>query len=160
MSELFSLVNPITDPTGKQWEVTFVDFRFGDPNRTEEEALLKDLTYDAPFYSTVHLTNKRNGVTKEEEVFLMDFPIMTKSGNFIHNGVTRVVVHQLIRAEGVTFDKTQSRNINDRPIYNAKLRPQRGTWIEFVVNRSGVIYVKFMRGNIKIPLTMLLKALG
>ncbi|HOU75794.1 MAG TPA: DNA-directed RNA polymerase subunit beta [Candidatus Dojkabacteria bacterium] len=158
--ELFSLVNPITDPTGKQWEVNFIDFRFGEPNRTEEEALLKDLTYDAPFYSTIRLTNKKNGITKEEEVFLMDFPIMTKSGNFIHNGVTRVVVHQLIRAEGVTFDKTQSRNINDRPIYNAKLRPQRGTWIEFTVNRSGVIYVKFMRGNIKIPLTMLLKALG
>ena len=160
VKQLFSLINPVTDPTGDLWEVNFVDIRFGDPNRGVEEALLKDRSYDAPLYTTVRLTNKKTGVVKEKEIFFMDFPIMTKNGNFVHNGVARAVIHQLIRAEGVTFLPSKMVNSDGDPIFMAKLRPQRGSWIEFVINRQGVIFLKLMQGNARIPLTMLLKALG
>ncbi|MBN1374372.1 DNA-directed RNA polymerase subunit beta [Candidatus Dojkabacteria bacterium] len=159
IDQLFSLVNPITDPTGSKWEVKFLDFRFGEPNRTEDEALLRELSYDAPVYSTIRLTNKRTGIVKEKEIFLLDFPVITQNGGFVHNGVSRAVIHQLIRAEGVSFMEAKN-STHDRALYMAKLRPQRGSWIEFVVNRQGVIFIKLMQGNVRIPLTMLLKALG
>ncbi len=45
--------------------------------------------------------NKETGEIQEQEVFMGDFPLMTKNATFVINGAERVVVSQLIRSPGV-----------------------------------------------------------
>jgi DNA-directed RNA polymerase subunit beta len=83
---------------------------------------------------------------------------MTKRGSFIVNGNERVVVMQLVRAEGILFVKSKARYKRD--LYLVKLIPQRGKWLDFEVNRHGVMSVQLINKRPRILLTTLLRALG
>src|SRR3989338_7439311 len=98
LKELFEEVSPIHDYAGKDLELHFVDFSFDEPKYDEEYAKFKDLTYEAAFRVTMKLVNAKTGDEKAQEVYFGDFPVMTKRGSFIINGIERVVVSQLVRS--------------------------------------------------------------
>ena len=127
------------------------------PNYTIEECREKDVTYAAPLKITVRLVNTDTGEIKESEVFMGDFPLMTESGTFIINGVERVIISQLSRSPGSYFkfqvDKT------GKKLFNAKIIPNKGAWVEFETDSSGVIYARIDK-NRKIPITTFMRALG
>ncbi|MBQ9001201.1 MAG: DNA-directed RNA polymerase subunit beta, partial [Eggerthellaceae bacterium] len=91
-------------------------------------------------------------------VFVGDFPLMTPRGTFIINGTERVVVSQLVRSPGVYFAAEQDKT-SDRTIYNAKIIPSRGAWLEFETDKRDVLHVRIDRKR-KQPATLLLRALG
>src|SRR3989344_2794195 len=102
LKELFKEVSPIKDPTGNL-ELYFLDYYFDEPKYDEETSWAKDLTYEAPLRAKVKLVNRHTKETKEAEIHLGDFPIMTSRNTFIINGVERVVVSQLLRSAGIFF---------------------------------------------------------
>jgi DNA-directed RNA polymerase subunit beta len=156
LGEIFAEVNPVEDYTGTKLELRFKDYRFAEPKRTEVEARENNVSFDAPLYANIELTNKITGEVKEQEIYLGDYPWMTSRGTFVINGAERVVVSQLIRSPGIFFtsDLAGSKNV-----YGAKLIPGRGAWLEFETAANGIIYVKIDRRR-KMPVTTLLKALG
>ncbi len=156
LSEIFAELNPIEDYTGQKLELRFKDYAFQDPKNPEKFAKENNLTFDAPLHVNVELTNKVTGEVKEQEIYLGDYPWMTDRGTFIINGTERVVVSQLIRSAGVFFTAEKSAGRN---LYNAKLIPGRGAWLEFETTTSGAIYVKIDRRR-KIAATTLLRAFG
>ena len=158
IGELFSEINPIEDNTGKLWILEFLDYRFGDINRSVKEAVRKGLSYDRPLYYNVKLTNKITGEIKEQELFITDLPYMTDQGSFIINGHERVVIHQIVRAEGVLFTEGV-KNLSNR-LYYAKLITSLGPWLTFEVNAHNVISLKFAPKKPKILITTLLRAFG
>lgn len=156
---LFDSINPVKDTLGKMWTLEFGQYRFGKPNRTQDEAIEKNLSYDAPLYVIVKLTNERTGEIQEQEIFVSDIPIMTDEGYFIYNGVSKVVVHQIVRAEGVLFDESK-RSLPSRRLFNARLMPFRGPWFEFDVSKSDVMTVRLINKRPKVLVTSLLRVLG
>jgi DNA-directed RNA polymerase subunit beta len=156
---LFDSINPVKDTMGKMWTLEFGDYRIGKPNRTVEQAISKNLSYDAPLHVTVKLKNERNGEIQEREMFMLDMPIMTDQGYFVYNGVTKVVVHQIVRAEGVLFDESKRSEPAHR-LYNARLMPSRGPWFEFDVSKSNVLTIRLINKRPKILVTSLLRVLG
>lgn len=156
LGEIFAEVNPVEDYTGTKLELRFKDYRFADPKLTEIEARENNVSFDAPLYANIELTNKVTGEVKEQEIYLGDYPWMTTRGTFIINGAERVVVSQLIRSPGIFFtsDVAGAKNV-----YGAKLIPGRGAWLEFETAANGVIYVKIDRRR-KMTVTTLLRALG
>ena len=58
---------------------------------------------------------------------MADFPMMTRHGTFIINGVERVIVPQLARSYGAIFT---GNIIKGRKYFGAKVIPQRGAWVE------------------------------
>src|SRR5207247_9743 len=94
--------------------------------------------------------------TKEQEIFMADFPIMTSHGTFIINGIERVIVPQLARSFGVFFT---SQELKGRIFFGAKIIPSRGAWIEIESDPDGAIYVRIDRKR-KFPASSLLRALG
>src|ERR1700716_323514 len=48
LRELFDEINPITDYTGKNFELRFLDYEFGEPKFSVEECRNRDMTYAAP----------------------------------------------------------------------------------------------------------------
>ncbi|MBI4193158.1 MAG: DNA-directed RNA polymerase subunit beta, partial [Candidatus Colwellbacteria bacterium] len=153
LRELFSEVSPINDYAGKDIELHLTDYYFDEPKFDEAHAKLKDLTYEAPLRVKTRLVNHRTNETKEQEVYFGDFPLMTKRGTFIINGVERVVISQLIRSAGVYFSATVYRG---RTLFGAKVIPNRGVWLEFETDPDGSIGVKIDRRR-KVAVTSLLR---
>ena len=80
LSELFEEISPITDFIGRDLELYFEDYYLDEPKFSEAESKAKNVTYEAPIRVNVRLTNKRDGQASTQEVFLGDFPLMTKNG--------------------------------------------------------------------------------
>ncbi len=156
LKELFDEISPIKDYTGENLELYFIDYYFDEPKYDEETARNKDITYEAPLRAKVKLVNRKTKETKEQEVYLGDFPIMTKRGTFIINGVERVVVAQLIRSPGIFFT---AEVFKGQKFFGAKIIPNRGAWLEFSSEPDGFIGVKIDRHR-KVPVTDLLRIFG
>jgi len=156
LQELLVEISPVRDHTGKEFELSFTNYRFDEPKYDEATARYKEATYEAPLRCTLKLVNKRTGRTEEQEVYFGDFPIMTSRGTFIVNGVERVVVSQLVRSAGVYFTAVPYRG---RQLFGAKIIPSRGAWLEFETDVNGEIGVKIDRRR-KVPVTDILRIFG
>lgn len=158
IKQALSEISPISDFTGKNWELTLGTHSFGKSKRTPTEAADKGLTFDIPLKVEASLINKKTGKKSTQEVFLGDIPAMTEVGTFIINGIERVVVNQLVRSPGVFFTGEIDPSTG-RTYYMAEIRPERGTWLEFFATKNNTITVRIDRRK-KFPLTMFLRAIG
>src|SRR4051812_29106804 len=156
LGELLAEISPIDDYTGQKLSIRFKEYHFEDPKMSEAEAHENNVSYEAPLKAVVELTNKVTGEVKEQEIYLGDYPWMTRRGTFVINGAERVVVSQLIRSAGVFFT---SEPHGATSFYGAKVIPGRGAWLEFETAASGALFVKIDRKR-KIAVTTLLRALG
>ena len=153
---VFKEFSPISDHSGRKFEMKLVKFTFGELRWDEHHAKKSMRTFEAPLSMIVKLKNKTTGTEKEQEIFLADFPWMTAHGTFIINGVERIVVPQLARSYGVFFESVPYKGKN---YFAAKVIPARGVWIEIESDPDGGIYVKIDRKR-RFPVTSLLRALG
>ncbi len=156
LMELFKEFSPVSDYSGKKFELRFDGFEIGDPKGTEEEARENMRTYEAPVKVSVTLVNKTFGSEKTQEIFLADMPIMTPHGSFIVSGVERSIVPQLARSFGAFFVAEENKG---KQWFGAKIIPARGVWIEIESDADGAIYVKIDRKR-KFPVTNLLAIMG
>jgi DNA-directed RNA polymerase subunit beta len=154
--ELFEEISPVRDFIGRDLELYFNDYYLDEPKFDETTAKVKNLTYEAPLRVRARLINKRTAETKEQEIYLGDFPLMTDRGTFIINGIERVIVSQLVRSAGVFFT---AENVRGRKYFGAKIIPNRGAWLEMETDANGVIWVKIDRKR-KVAVTSLLRAFG
>ncbi len=160
LRELFEEISPIEDFTGKNLSLEFIvpPEPFGKPKYSEDECRDRDATYAAPLNVKARLVNKETGEIIEKDVFMGDFPLMTKDGTFIINGAERVVVSQLVRSPGVYFTVDEDVSTGKK-LYSAKLIPGRGAWLEFETSNKNLLTVKIDRKR-KIPVTTLLRAIA
>lgn len=157
LRELFDEISPIKeDFGGNEFMLEFVGYSIDEPKYTETRARELNLSYEAPLRLRARLINKKTGEIKEQEIYMGDFPLMTRRGTFIVNGVERVIVSQLIRSSGVYFTSYSTRG---RKYFGAKIIPNRGAWLEFETDIDGTIYVKIDRKR-KIPVSALLRVFG
>ena len=157
LAQAFADVCPIENNT-KDMCVEFGRHEFGEPKYTVDECKEKDVSYQAPLFVEIRFINRETGEIKEQDVFMGDFPLMTPRGTFIINGTERVVVSQLVRSPGVYFAAERDKT-SDKTIYNAKVIPSRGAWLEFETDKRDVLSVRIDRKR-KQPATLLLRALG
>jgi len=155
-AKVFKEFSPISDHAGKKFTLELSNFTFGAVRWDEQYAKGHMKTYEAPLSVVAKLTNKTTGSEKEQEIFVADFPWMTKHGTFIINGVERIVVPQLARSYGVFFEGIPYKGKN---YFAAKVIPSRGVWIEIESDADGAIYVKIDRKR-RFPVTSLLRVLG
>ncbi len=158
LNETLNEVGQIHDGTGRNWVLEFSNPRLDKPNRTIEEAKTKGLTYDAPWYITAKLSKIGSKQEKVKEIYMGDMPIMTDSGIFVVNGVSKVVINQLARAQGVFFD-VDIDPATGKFLPSAKILPKTGSWIDFEMNKHGVISVRIDRKR-KVTVTTLLRIFG
>lgn len=156
LSELLAEISPIIS-FNKNLELHFLEDRFDEPKYSEDECRERDITYASPVWVNIRLMNKETGEIQDQEVFMGDFPLMTRNGTFVINGAERVVVSQLIRSPGVYFTAEEDR-VTGRVMSFAKLIPNRGAWLEFETSRRDLISVKVDRKR-KLPVTVLLRAI-
>ena len=166
IAEVFNEIFPIQN-YGGNIRLKFLDYEFGTPKYTAEESQFRECNFAAPLKAKMELeiTDTTTGevMTKWEDVFLGDFPMMTETGTFIINGAERVIVSQIVRSPGAYFSTGYDMKTG-RESYACELIPSRGTWLEFMTEMkktsSGRILSMSIDRKRKMLSTILFKALG
>ncbi|MGE9970362.1 DNA-directed RNA polymerase subunit beta [Candidatus Pseudoscillospira sp. SGI.172] len=157
LREVFKDVASITDYAGNL-ELSFIDYTMDEPPKYDvDECKARDATYAAPIKVRVRLRNKETEEIKEQEIFMGDFPLMTKGATFVINGAERVIVSQIVRSPGIYYSKNADKA--DNLSYATTVIPYRGAWLEYETDLSDVFWVRIDK-NRKIPITCLIRAVG
>ncbi|HSG27029.1 MAG TPA: hypothetical protein VLA34_01020, partial [Candidatus Krumholzibacterium sp.] len=163
LESVFRSVFPVVSTRG-DFTLEYIGYSVGEPKYSVEECKERDLTYAVPLKAALRLVvreeNEGESVIKDiiqSEVYLGEVPLITDMGTFIINGAERVIVSQLHRSPGVVF--SDDYHANGKRLFNARIIPYRGSWVEFVIDVNDIMYVYIDRRR-KIPVTVLLKAMG
>jgi len=154
LQEVFEDTFPIENPDGSH-KLEFVNYTLGKAKYSVEDCRKKGLTYAAPLRAKIRLRSTKE--TKEQEVYVCDIPLMTETGTFVINGDERVVVSQLHRSPGVSFEF--SLHASGKKLYSARLNPYHGAWIEFEFDINDVLHVYIDRRR-KFLATYILRIFG
>ena len=157
LREVFKDVASITDYAGNL-ELSFIDYSMDEPPKySVEECKARDATYAAPIKVRVRLRNKETEEIKEQEIFMGDFPLMTKGGTFVINGAERVIVSQIVRSPGIYYSRTEDKA--GAAVYATTVIPYRGAWLEYETDLNDTFFVRIDK-NRKLPVTCLIRAVG
>jgi len=167
LQEVFASIFPIKDFAGRA-EIDFVSYELEEPKYDVEECNQRSKTYSAPLRATLRLStfdiDETTGLRsirdiKEQDVYMVDMPLMTAKGTFVVNGTERVIVSQMHRSPGVFFDhdggKTHS---SGKYLFSARVIPYRGSWLDFEFDAKDILNVRIDRRR-KLPITTFLLAL-
>jgi DNA-directed RNA polymerase subunit beta len=165
LQAVFKEIFPIYDLTETSY-LDFVSYSIGKPKYDVTECQERGMTYAAPLKIRVRLVvrekDKETGEKqivdiRESDVYMGELPLMTERGTFVINGAERVVVSQLHRSPGVTFN--EELHSSGRKLFSAKITPYRGAWLEFEYDAQGQIHVRLDRRK-RMLATVILRALG
>ena len=154
LEEVFKETFPIYS-NDKECCLEYVNYIIGNPKYNIDECRKKGLTYAAPLRAKIRLKSKSE--TKEQEVYVCDIPLMTDTGTFVINGDERVIVSQLHRSPGISFEETM--HPNGKKIFSARIIPYHGAWIEFEFDVNDILYVYLDRRR-KFLASILLRIFG
>ena len=167
LQEVLATVFPIKDFSDKA-EIDFVKYELEAPKYDTEECQTRGMTYAAPLRVTLRLSvfdvDEDSGLRsirdiKEQDVYLVDMPLMTNNGTFIVNGTERVIVSQMHRSPGVFFDHDGGKtHASGKYLFSARVIPYRGSWLDFEFDAKDQMYVRIDRRR-KLPVTTLMRAL-
>ena len=161
----FRSVFPIKSYSGNA-ELQYVSYRLGEPVFDVKECQIRGVTFSAPLRVKLRLVlfdrEAAPGTVKdikEQEVYMGEIPLMTENGTFVINGTERVIVSQLHRSPGVFFDHDKGKtHSSGKVLYNARVIPYRGSWLDFEFDPKDNLYVRIDRRR-KLPATIMLRAL-
>jgi DNA-directed RNA polymerase subunit beta len=167
LQEVLSTVFPIKDFADKA-EIDFVRYELEDPKYDVEECYTRSMTFAAPLRVTLRLSvfdvDEETGLRsirdiKEQDVYMVDMPLMTRNGTFIVNGTERVIVSQMHRSPGVFFDHDGGKtHVSGKYLFAARIIPYRGSWLDFEFDAKDILNVRIDRRR-KLPVTTFLRAL-
>jgi len=158
IAEELAEISPISDFTGKNWELSFSNHSLEKPTITPSRAREKALTYSSPFKITATLKNKKTEKEVAQEVYLGEIPQMTTSGTFVVNGIERTVINQIVRSPGIYFSGDLETS-SGRMLYSAEVRPLHGSWLEFEIGKNDIISARIDKRR-KVMATTFLRAMG
>jgi len=149
LREIFEEMFPIEN-ANRTVKLEFISYSLGKPKYNIAESKRRALSYAAPLKVKFRLT-------KEQDTYFGELPLMTDTGTFIINGDERVVVSQLQRSPGVSFEEEE--HPTGKSIFYGRIIPYRGAWLEFKHDLSETILAYVDRRR-NFPATQLLRILG
>ncbi|MBS3903702.1 MAG: DNA-directed RNA polymerase subunit beta [Simkania sp.] len=155
--EVFSEIFPIKSYDEKT-VLEYVSYSLGVPKYDPEECIRRGITYNVTLKVKFRLTDE-TGI-KEEEVYMGTIPVMTDKGTFVINGAERVIVSQLHRSPGISFE--EERHVKGMMLYSFRIIPYRGSWLEGAFDTNDLIYIYIDRKKRrrKILATAFIRTLG
>ncbi|MDE3055311.1 MAG: DNA-directed RNA polymerase subunit beta [Verrucomicrobiota bacterium] len=157
LQEVFQEIFPIKS-YDERTTLEFLSYNLGVPKYSPEECIRRGITYNVTLKVKFRLTDA-TGI-KEEEVYMGTIPVMTERGTFVVNGAERVIVSQLHRSPGISFE--QERHPKGTMLYSFRIIPYRGSWLEASFDSNDLVYVYIDRKKRrrKILATTFIRTLG
>ena len=162
LHEAFASIFPLQD-NHENYILEYKSYTIGKARYTPRECSDRGITYSVPLNVQLRLKitdekdKKKFSQVIDQDVYFGNIPYMTDKGTFIINGAERTVVTQLQRSPGAFFD--QKFHPNGAKLYNARIIPIRGSWIDFTTDINDILFTIIDRKR-KFPATLLLRSLG
>ncbi len=163
LENVFNTIFPIED-NHDTFVLEYKHYSIGKPRYEEQECVERGITYSVPLKARLVMKVAEEDPEAgsparaiEQDVFFGNIPQMTSRGTFIINGAERIIVSQLQRSPGVFFN--DARHPNGTVLYNARIIPMRGSWVDLTTDIFDAIYVTIDRRK-KFPVTIFLRAIG
>ncbi len=154
LEEAFQEAFPLESYDG-QVRLEYVSYHLGKEKYSSRECQRRGMTYSAPLKVKLRLITPVE--VKEQEVYFGDFPLITETGTFIINGDERVVVSQIQRPPGASFE--QEMHPTGKSIYQGRIIPSRGAWFEIKYDLNDVLLAYIDRRR-SFPATQILRIMG
>lgn len=154
LQEVFEEIFPLEN-NERSVKLEFLSYSLGKPKYSISESKRRAISYAAPLKVKFRLTTPNE--TKEQDAYFGEIPLMTETGTFIINGDERVVVSQLQRSPGVSFEEEE--HPTGKKIFYGRIIPYRGAWLEFKYDLSETILAYVDRRR-NFPATQILRILG
>ncbi|MFA5089509.1 MAG: DNA-directed RNA polymerase subunit beta [Candidatus Omnitrophota bacterium] len=154
LQEVFEELFPIENKD-RSVRLEFISYSFGKPKYDMAESKRRAFTYALPLKVKFRIITPKE--IKEQEAYFGELPLMTDTGTFIINGDERVVVSQLQRSPGVSFEEEE--HPTGKSIYYGRVIPYRGAWLEFKYDLTETILAYVDRRK-NFPATQILRILG
>ncbi len=154
LQEVFEEIFPIENQD-RSVKLEYLSYSLGKPKYDLPESKRRSVTFGAPLKVRFRLTTAKEA--KEQEAYFGEIPLMTDTGTFIINGDERVVVSQLQRSPGVSFEEED--HPTGKKIFYGRIIPYRGAWLEFKYDLSETILAYVDRRR-NFPATQILRILG
>ncbi len=157
LQAVFKEVFPIESYDG-QFTLDFVKYEIVMPKLSAVDCLREGQSYSAQLYVTFRLSEGEE--SRDEDVYMGEMPLMTRSGTFVINGAERIIVSQLHRSPGICYE--QNVHANGSLLYSFRIIPDRGSWMEVQFDTSELmhIYLDRTRRRRKFLASTFLRALG
>ena len=166
LREVFEEIYPIQNYSGTI-KLRFLDYEFSEPKYSANECKIREANFASLLRAKMELeiVDSTTGevITKYEDVYFGDMPMMTETGTFVINGAERVIVSQIVRSPGAYYaigveEKT------GKETYNTELIPSRGTWLEFMSDSKKTAFGRLINMSVdrkrKMLSTVLFKTVG
>lgn len=154
LEEVFREVFPLESYDG-QIRLEYMSYTLGKEKYSSIECKRRGMNYAAPLKVKLRLITPVD--IKEQEVYFGDFPLMTDTGTFIINGDERVVVSQIQRPPGVSFE--EELHPTGKSIFHGRIIPSRGAWFEIKYDLNNVMLAYIDRRR-NFPATQILRIMG
>ena len=157
LEAVFQEIFPIESYDNK-CRLEYVSYQLVDPKISDYNCIRDGISYAVSLYVTLRLKTEDN--IQESEIYMGEIPLMTSRASFVVNGAERVIVSQLHRSPGISFEKET--HTTGRILYSYRIIPDRGTWIEVQFDPNDLIYVYLdrRRRRRRFLITTFLRALG
>ncbi len=137
INEVFEEIYPIQSAKGKI-EIEYIGSSLEIPKNVDDEILnakKSGINFQAPLKARFRMINHKKGEVVEDEVFIVNLPIMTEGGGFVINGSERIIISQITRSPGVYFENmkaARTQSVSDSSVFKlSTIIPNRGSWIEW-----------------------------
>lgn len=154
LQEVFEEIFPIEN-ANRTIKLEFISYSLGKPKYNISESKTRALSFAAPLKVKFRLTTPIE--TKEQDAYFGEIPLMTETGTFIINGDERVVVSQLQRSPGVSFE--EELHPTGKKVFYGRIIPYRGAWLEFKYDLSETV-IAYIDRRRNFPCTQILRILG
>ena len=154
LEEVFRDVFPLESYDG-QIKLEYMNYSLGKEKYSALECKRRGMTFAAPLKVKLRLITPVD--IKEQEVYFGEFPLMTDTGTFIINGDERVVVSQIQRPPGVSFE--EELHPTGKSIFHGRIIPTRGAWFEIKYDLNN-IFLAYVDRRRNFPATQILRIMG
>nr|YP_009667876.1 RNA polymerase beta subunit [Radula japonica]QCW58652.1 RNA polymerase beta subunit [Radula japonica] len=132
-------------------------YKLVEPFIKDRDAIYQSITYSLDLYVPAQLIQKKEKKKQKQTIFLGSIPLMNSEGTFIVNGVSRVVINQILRSPGIYFNFELDRN--KIPIYTGTLISNWGGRIKLEIDAKRRIWARISKKR-KVSVFILLSAMG
>nr|YP_009922642.1 RNA polymerase beta subunit [Wiesnerella denudata]QNA49808.1 RNA polymerase beta subunit [Wiesnerella denudata] len=149
---------PIIEDIDKEFEFQIFgeQYQLAEPLLTERDAVYQSITYSSDIYVPAQLTTKKKRKIQKQIVFLGSIPLMNSQGTFVVNGVSRVIINQILRSPGIYYNSEIDHN--GIPIYTGTLISNWGGRLKLEIDGKTRIWARISKKR-KISILVLLLAM-
>nr|WBV80313.1 RNA polymerase subunit beta [Phlegmariurus squarrosus] len=131
-----------------------------EPSVKEGDSLYESIiTNSCKLYVLARLTQRKNGKVKEQTVFIGNIPLMSSQGTFVINGITRVIINQMLRSPGIYYKSEKDPESGEITTYTATIISIWGERLQLELDADNRIWFRIDKKH-KVSILLLLLAMG